>query len=198
MDDLPSVSPSLSSIEITELDVYMALISLVPNKAMGIDNISPLVLKSNAVALHQPINHLFNLSLHQHYLPSDWTTHSVTPIFKSGDCFSVKNYRPISLLCIISKVLERIIFDKIIDFIIPSIPQSQFGFLRGQLSLQQLLIFIHNMLLSFHNKCQLDSVYLDFCKAFENNVFLSTIIPLISYQYYLGSRRVVSWALYFS
>ena len=162
-------------LKITELDVYMALISLDPNKSMGIDNISPLVLKANAVPLHQPINHPFNLSLHSHYLPSDWITHSVTLIFKIDDCFSVKNYRPISLLCIISKVLERIIFDKIIDVIIPSIPQSQFGFLRGQLSLQQLLIFIHNILLSFHNKCQLESVYLDFCKAFDS-------VPIITYS----------------
>ena len=172
MDDLPLVSLSISSIEVSEHDVYSALSSLDPDKAMGIDGISPLILKTSAVALYQPIHHLFNLSLHYHYLPSDWTTHSVTPVFKSGDRSSVKNYRPISLLCIISKVLERIIFNKIVDFITPSIPQSQFGFLRGHSSLQHLLIFIHNILLSIHSKCQLDTIYLK----------LSTVSPIIIYS----------------
>ena len=50
-------------------------------------------------------------------------------IFSSGDRSSVKNYRPISLLCSLSKVLERLVFDQMISFLSPII--TQFGYLRG-------------------------------------------------------------------
>ena len=56
------------------------------------------VLRHCAIALYQPLYHLFNLSLTQHYLPVEWRTHLIKPIFKSGDKGSIRNYRPISLL----------------------------------------------------------------------------------------------------
>ena len=58
---------------------------------------------------------------------------------------SFLNYRPISLLCSVSKVLERLIYDKIIDFVLPKISVAQFGFLRDRSCLQLLLLFLHNI-----------------------------------------------------
>ena len=79
-----------------------------------------------AVALYQPIHHLSTLSLSQHCIPEEWHVHRITPIYKSGDRSSVKNYRPISLLCTISKVLERIIYNAIIAFVNQSITSTHF------------------------------------------------------------------------
>ena len=81
----------LQKFTIAESDVYDALTSLNPTKAMGIDGIGPKILKSCALALYQPIHHLFVLSLTQHYLPKEWRLHLITPIFKSGNKSSVKN-----------------------------------------------------------------------------------------------------------
>ena len=135
-DELPQ--PTLSEITITESDVYEGLISLNPVKAMGIDGIGPKILKHCALALFKPIHHLFVLSITKHCLPTEWRFHLIAPVYKSGDKSSVKNYRPISLLCMISKVL---IYNKIIPFVSNSISSSQFGFRKKHSTMQQLLVF---------------------------------------------------------
>ena len=92
----------------------------------------------------------------------------VRPIFKSGDRNSVKNYRPISLLCVTSKVLERIVYNHIIDFVNISISPYQFGFLRHRSTLKQLLIFLNTIHISLYTNSQTDVAYLDFRKAFDS------------------------------
>ena len=107
------------------------LASLDATKSMGIDGIGPRVLKHCATALCAPLHHLFSLSLSKHTLPEEWRIHLITPIFKSGDKSEVNNYRPISLLCSASKVLESLIYDKIIDFITSTFLQLNSVFSPG-------------------------------------------------------------------
>ena len=137
---------------------------------MGIDGIGPKLLKNCALALYVPIHHLFLLSITNHTIPSEWKCHSITPIHKSGDSSQVTNYRPISLLCVISKVLERIVFDHLSKFIINNniLVDSQFGFRPHHSTAQQLLLFlskVHNIL-NCNASC--DVIYLDFQKAFDS------------------------------
>ena len=87
---------------------------------------------------------------------------SNTPMFKACDRAYVKNYRPISLLCCISKVLELIIFDKIISLVSQQISFSQFGLMRHHSSLQQFLIFVYKIIKTFKSKSNYDVIYLDF------------------------------------
>ena len=154
---------SIDTVVFNEIDVFKAR-SLDVSKAMGYDSISPMVLKHCAMALYQPIYHIFSLSLSQHYLPLEWRTHMIKPVYKSGDRFSVRNYRPISLFCIVCKVLEKIVYDNIIEYVTQSTSVYQFGFLRGRSTLQQLLLFFHKIFTS----SQTDVVYLDFRKAFDS------------------------------
>ena len=107
VDMLPSPRSTLSDISISEDDVYSALISLDPTKSMGNDGISPKLLKHCALALYQPLHHLFLLTFSQSYIPEEWCTHLITPILKSGFKSKVYNYRPISLLCSVSKTREN-------------------------------------------------------------------------------------------
>ena len=153
----------ISEIVISELDVYNALKSLDPSKASGCDGISAKILKKCSIALYQPIHHLFSLSLCQHYIPLEWRTHLIRPIFKTGERQKVSNYRPISLLCVVSKVLEKLVYNNIIDFVRGSISTTQFGFLKGHSSLQQLLIFWNTII----NMPLTDTIYLDIRKAFD-------------------------------
>ena len=76
---------------------------------------------------------------------------------------SVKNYRPISLLCNVSKVLEGLIYDKVISTVADSIIPWQFGFQRNT-STQQLLIYFHQLVTSM---AEIDAIYIDFRKAFD-------------------------------
>ena len=163
--DLKRPSSYLSEVSFSELDVFRALRSLDPSKAMGYDGISPKLLKTCALALYQPLHHLFSLTLSQNYLPSEWRTHLIKPVFKSGDRNSVRNYSPISLLCVVSKVLERLVYDGIVDFVRNSISVHQFGFLQGRSTLQQLLVFFNTII---HSGFQTDVIYLDFRKAFDS------------------------------
>ena len=92
---------------------------------MGIDCLGPRILKECAHILFQPLHHLFCLSLSSHSIPEEWRIHQITPIHKSGDRSLVSNYRPISLLCSISKVLERIIYTMFSGlFLVPFLPVS--------------------------------------------------------------------------
>ena len=133
---------SFCSINISLEDTYTALTSLDPSKAMGGDGIPPIILKHAAVALLEPIHHLFTLCMSKSYLPEEWCCHHITPIYKSGDRSVISNYRPVSLLFSIFKVLEEIVFDKVCDFAVTSsISDKQFGFVRNHSTLQQLLLY---------------------------------------------------------
>uniref|UniRef100_A0A1X7VQP4 Reverse transcriptase domain-containing protein n=1 Tax=Amphimedon queenslandica TaxID=400682 RepID=A0A1X7VQP4_AMPQE len=109
---------SLCSIDISLHDTFEALCFIKSDKAMGGDGIPPIILKKAATALLEPIHHLFHLCVTQSSIPLQWRDHYITPIPKSGDKTVISNYRPISLLSSISKVFEKIIFDKIFDFLL--------------------------------------------------------------------------------
>ena len=155
----------LSEFNISDSEVLNVLLNLDTTKAMGPDGIPPIVLQRCATALYQPLCYLFNLTLQLTHLPRDWKVHKIVPIFKSGDPTSVKNYRPISLLNNTSKVLERIIYNKMVDHISAYINPAQFGFMCNWSTTQQLLLFLHN---AFSSRDQFDVIYLDISKAFDS------------------------------
>ena len=133
---------------------------------MGIDGIGPNVLKFCATSLCGPIHHLFSLCVHFQSIPAEWRVHCITPIFKSGDKSKVQNYRPISLLCSISKVFEKLIFN-IIDHVSSFVSDFQFGFCQHYSTTHQLLLFLSSIFNSFDQRSQTDCIYLDLRKAFD-------------------------------
>ena len=175
LDSLPTLSSILCDISISTSEVFKSLVSLDPTKAMGIDCLCPPILKECAHILFQPLHHLFCLSLSSHSIPEQWRIRQITPIHKLGDHSLVSNYRPISLICFISKVLEQITNNYVLGFISCSISPSQFGFLRNRSIAQQLLTFLNCVHKFFQSKTQSDFIYLDFQKAFNtvyHNEFL--------------------------
>lgn len=102
-DDLPIFRLE----EITEAEVGKIIRSLKSSKAKDAYGLDSNFLKSNADHLIKPLTHLVNLSINQCTVPSQWKVAMVTPIFKSGAKTDMANYRPISILPIISKVAEK-------------------------------------------------------------------------------------------
>ena len=172
---------TISSLELNEADVYESLSSLDPTKAIGPDNISPCILRACAVPLNEPLCHLFSISLSKAVMPYEWKIHLISPIFKSGDKSLASNYRPISLLCSISKVLESIILKKIIDFIRPQLSPRQFGFLSNRSCLHKLLISLSNIISSLDNGFYTDVIYLDLKKAFDSACHNELLVKLWSF-----------------
>ena len=127
----------LCSISFSDLDTYNALCSIDPSKASGVDGIPSKVWKHSALALYQPVHHLFCVCMKRSYLPQEWRTHQIVPISKRDSReTSVSNYRLISLLCCNSKVLEKLIFDKTIEFLTDNvISSSKFGFMKKRSTL---------------------------------------------------------------
>ena len=163
----PSYLPQLHHINIEEDEVLDLLSSLDLSKSMGMDSIGPKLLKACSVSLYAHITRLFRRCLSKASIPNEWKLHRIIPILKKGDKANVANYRPISLLCSISKVLESIVFLHISEHFLPSLSTYQFGFTQGRSTLQQLLF---TLALIYHNSrfhIPTDSIYLDLTKAFD-------------------------------
>ena len=164
----PTPSDPLNNLSFSVSDVYEYLASLNMHKASGCDDIPAYLLKSCAISLCKPMHHLFYQCLVQSYLPKEWRIHMITPIPKSGNNSQIKNYWPILLLCIISKVFECLIFDHIYPHLSSQICSSQFGFLRNCSTVQQLLTHLLSISSSLSCHCQTDVIYLDIQKAFDS------------------------------
>ena len=168
MEDLPSPpSNQISSISTNQTEVCTILLNLNANKAMGNDGISPHTLKHCAYSLAPALTILFNKCFEHSTIPTEWKIQRIQPIFKSGSKSIVSNYRPISILSVISKTFEQIVHKKIIEFIESIITPAQFGFLRNRSCLTQLLTSYAKTVQSIEDKRTCDTIYLDFSKAFD-------------------------------
>ena len=118
--DLPDFDPyeydtGLNDFEIEEETVKKTLQGLKMNKAAGPDGIPPSVLCEAADQLARPITLLFRKSLNDSCVPEEWKMAHVSPIFKKGSKASVNNYRPVSLTCILCKVLEKLVRHQVMN-----------------------------------------------------------------------------------
>ena len=179
---------------IVKSTVIYAVISTVISTVIsaGIDAISPAVLKHFAIPLTWPLHHLYCYwhCLSTCDIPSEWRIHSITPIFKSGDNSNVAIYRPISLLCVASKVLKRLISNHLINFLTDSFSSQQFGFLAGCSALQQLFLFTNNIPEAKTNHTDIDVLYLDYSKTFDSVPHKELLYKLWKYGV---TRDLWSW-----
>jgi hypothetical protein len=159
---------NLSSINVSEADVLNVLINLDPSKAYNPDGIPTRVFKECANELYISLTALFNKSLRSGKIPLDWKRADVVPIFKKGDKGMVNNYRPISLLPVASKILERCIFNQINPIVKGDIDVKQHGFMSQKSTVTNLIEFYENITYHYDNKKQTDVVYLDLSKAFDS------------------------------
>ncbi|CAB4034758.1 Hypothetical predicted protein, partial [Paramuricea clavata] len=143
------------------------LLSLDDSKATGPDNIRAKLLRCCAPQICTSLCDVFNQSLKIGKIPTAWKTSNVIPIPKKAQLKDVSNYRPISLLSIVSKVFERCVYNRLIEHVSINIHQLQFGFLRGKSAAAQLLQVLQEIGEMLDKRVQIDLVYLDVAKAFD-------------------------------
>ena len=119
--DLPSFSightvPSLNDVDTSPSVVFHKLIALQCCKSPGPDGLPPVALKETAAEISVPLSIIFSKSLQSGQLPDCWKIANVVPIYKSGSRHVTNNYRPISLTCVIGKVLESLSIPRILNF----------------------------------------------------------------------------------
>ena len=134
----------------------------------------------------------FSASLHQGIVPQDWKQALVTPLYKKGNRSNPANYRPISLTCICSKILEHIVHTNIMSHLINLniLSDSQFGFRKNYSAELQLIKTTHDIALNLNAKSQTDVILLDFSKAFDK---VSHQLLLSKLQYYGIAGQLLGW-----
>jgi len=96
--------------------VLNELLKLKTKKATGLDKIPSKLLKDSAPVIVKPLTNIFNLSMSTGEVPNDWKLARVSPIYKAGNRDNVSNYRPVSVLNVSSKVMERIVHNQVAHF----------------------------------------------------------------------------------
>jgi len=92
---------------VSENFVRTSLQQLSASKATGLDDLSSYFLKTAASSISPSLTAIFNLSISSGVFPDLWKTAKVSPLHKDGSLFDRSNYRPISVLAVVSKILER-------------------------------------------------------------------------------------------
>ena len=163
----PAAEPSFSDIVMHVGEVEAVLKSLDPDKATGPGEIPARIRKETATTIAPSLCKLFNRSLGEGYIPSEWKLADVVPVYKKDETDHVESYRPISLLCIISKVLERCVLNHIHDRLEDLIMDCQHMFRSGRSCVTNLLETLDYIGAILYRAGQVDCVYLDMCKAFD-------------------------------
>ena len=86
-------------------------------KAIRVDNLPPGLLKDCAMHIATPLCYIINLSISTSTIPTIWKYVKVSPVFKSGDSSEPGNYCPISILPVLSKILEKAIHKQLMDYL---------------------------------------------------------------------------------
>ena len=135
----------------------------------GHDSLKPSVVKQCKAHFLAPLTYIFNLSLEQGIVPSSLKYAYVTPVFKAGDPCLMGNYRPISVLPVFSKILERLIFNRVYTFISSNniLTDQQFGFRKKLSTEMALLMAIDRITDAIDNKRHTIGLFLDLKKAFD-------------------------------
>ena len=117
----------------SEEKVLKYFLKLGANKATGLDGIPARFIKDSAIIVTVPIAHIINLSMITGVVPADLKSARVVPLFKKNDNTETGNYRPVSILNIVSKVLERVIYDQFEGYLLQNklLFEYQSGFRRG-------------------------------------------------------------------
>ena len=127
------------------------------------------MLKIYGSAIYKPLAIIFKRCVDTGIFPSDWKKGNIVPIHKKGDKQTLKNYRPVSLLPICGKIIERLMLNEIFKFFIEKelILSNQSGFKPGDFCRNQLVSITHEIYKSFDEGHEVRCVFLGISKTFD-------------------------------
>lgn len=154
---------------ISPYDVIKIVKSLRNTKSVGYDGFITNVIKRNIEKLSIPLSHIINLSLNTGIYPKKLKLAIVKPVYKKGDKHNMKNYRPIALIPIISKIFERVLYDKVYWFFESNkiLCNEQKGFRKGKSTNMAIYDFLVHILTNVDKGNPICSIFMDMTKAFD-------------------------------
>jgi hypothetical protein len=153
----------------TPLEIEELCGSLDPHKGMGLDEVSPRVIKTVAREISGPLSRLFNCCMRGDHCPAFFKVAWVVPVFKSEDPMEFSNYRPISMLPVLSQVFERVLQGRLLEFlnhqgvVIP----GQYGFRSGHSTAMAVVDMVERVREAWRKKNVALEVFIDLKKAFD-------------------------------
>ena len=169
---MPEVSVSrifgseLKEIITTQEEVRKLLSALDFRKSAGYDGIPTKLLKITADEIACSLATLFNESFSRGEQPQDWRDATISPLHKKASRAEVTNYRPISLLSVVSKVQERIVHQRLYTHE-PHLPADQSGFRSKDSTELQLSCLVHEISASRDSGQAVSACFFDLSKAFD-------------------------------
>lgn len=152
---------------ITGQDIMDASKRLKNKMTSGPDQVPSFIVKDCIGAFLKPLLIIFNLCTTMSTVPKLWKRAKVCPIYKSGRRNQIDNYRPISILCNFSKILETILYRRIYMSLRTNIAFEQHGFVNNRSTITNLSCLTQQVSRVLDNQGQVDVVYTDFSKAFD-------------------------------
>jgi len=195
------ISFSFSNSPVTITEIIEATAQLLPKKSEDHSGLSMFFIKKFIRNLATPLYHVIFKSLESGIVPSQLKIAKVVPIFKGGDCLSPDNYRPISLLPNFSKILEKVVSNRLTHFLESHnlISQNQFGFRKGHSTIHPLILFVNNLTSALNKKEHSIAIFCDLRKAFDtvnHQILLQKLanlgvrgVELLWFKNYLAGRK---------
>ena len=174
----------LHNIPVTPKMVIKVVMNLDFSKASGPDCIPVVVLKNCEPELSYILTELFNKCLKESCFPDYWKVLSVVPVFKNiGESSTAKNYRPVSLLSVVSKVFEKLVNNRIVDHLEKCgvFSDFQYGFRSSRSTADLLTVVSDRIARAFNRSGATQAVTLDISKAFDRVWHAGLLHKLTSY-----------------
>ncbi len=168
MSYVKTVNNTFAWYDVNNVEVLNTINSF-KSKMSPLDNIPNFMYKHVSNFISPVIAILINKSVREGVFPTIFKVARVIPLFKAGDRRCIVNYRPISLLHFLSKIIERLVHTRISKFLnkYNILYEDQYGFIKNKCTTDAILKFTDNCYSCFNNKNFLLSVFLDFSKAFD-------------------------------
>jgi len=177
---------------VTENCVLEQIQLLSNNKATGVDNMCVKLLKLSADVIVAPLTYIINVSLVSGTFPQNWKSARICPIFKGGNNSEPCNFRPISILPILSKIIERAVFDQLYPHLDSQsmLHEAQSGFRPRYSTASALMNVTEDWLNAIDKGHYVGIVLLDLQKAFDTVNHSVLIKKLFDYGM---SSNVIKW-----